>query len=76
LDFVRRNRQTFLNLRELVPQMVVISQGTPEDVKSEIYGHLRRSQLIPRYSPEMTSEGKAEAASPETVATSQTSCSV
>jgi thymidylate kinase len=46
LEFVHRNRRTFLHLRELVPQLIVISEGGEEDVKSEIHGHLSRSRLV------------------------------
>lgn len=74
LEFVQRNRQTFLNLRELVPQLTVIFEGSPEDVKNQIYDHLGRLRFVAGISPEMTTEGKAEVATGKTVAPSQTSC--
>jgi thymidylate kinase len=45
LDFVHRNRQSFLRLCDLVPQLIVISDATAEDVRSEICSHIRRSRL-------------------------------
>jgi len=46
LDFVYRNRQSFLNLRELVPQLIIVPEGKPEDVSSEILRHVNRSRLF------------------------------
>ncbi|MGA1988072.1 MAG: thymidylate kinase [Candidatus Sulfotelmatobacter sp.] len=46
LEFVHQNRQNFLRLRELVPQLIVISDAGVEDVKSEISSHIRRSRLV------------------------------
>ncbi|MGO8794733.1 MAG: thymidylate kinase [Candidatus Sulfotelmatobacter sp.] len=60
LDFVQRNRQTFLNLRELVPHLIVISEGSPENVKSQILGHLFRSRVPTSISPESATKGKAD----------------
>ena len=61
LDFVQRNRQTFLNLRELVPQLIVISEGTPEDVKNDILSHLSRSPVAASSSPESRTKGNPDA---------------
>ncbi len=62
LDFVQRNRQTFLSLRELVPQLIVISEGSPENVKNEIFGHLMRSRIAASISPESTTDDSPERA--------------
>jgi len=67
LDFVQRNRQTFLSLRELVPQLIVISEGSPENVKNEILGHLMRSRVAGSISPESATEGKTDVTSSEAV---------
>jgi len=45
LEFMHRNRQQFLNLRELAPQLTVIPDGAVEDVRSEINFHIERSRL-------------------------------
>jgi thymidylate kinase len=45
LEFMHRNRRQFLNLRELAPHLTVISEGTVEDVRSEINFHIERSRL-------------------------------
>jgi thymidylate kinase len=72
LEFVHRNRKTFLHLRELVPQLIVISDAGEEDVKIEIDGHIRRSRLA-----EITStEGKTEVIVSSAVGRLQSSCSV
>jgi thymidylate kinase len=60
LEFVHQNRRSFLRLRELVPQLIVISDpisdATPEDIGSEIYFHIGRSRLAERSAV----EGKTE----------------
>jgi thymidylate kinase len=45
LEFVYQNRQIFLRLRELVPQLIIISDSGAADVRNEIYFHIRRSRL-------------------------------
>ena len=45
LEFMHRNRQQFLNLRELAPHLIVIPEGGVEDVRSEINFHIERSRL-------------------------------
>jgi hypothetical protein len=46
LDFVYRNRQSFLDLRELAPQLIIVREGRQEDVSEEILGHVNRSWLF------------------------------
>ena len=72
LEFVHRNRRTFLLLRELVPQLIVISEGAEEDVKAEIRGHLSRSRLVEA----VLTEGKTEVPVEGVVVGSQSSCRV
>jgi thymidylate kinase len=48
LEFMFQNRRSFLRLRELVPDLIVIPDATTEDVKSEIGFHVRRSRLARR----------------------------
>lgn len=48
LEFMHKNRQNFLLLRELAPQLIIISDGRAEDVRSEIYSHISRSRLVER----------------------------
>jgi hypothetical protein len=72
LEFVQRNRQTFLHLRELVPQLIVISEATAEDVRNEISFHLSRSRLA-ELPP---SEEKTEAGGICPVVRPQSCCSV
>jgi len=45
LEFVCKNRQNFLRLRELVPQLIVIAEAKPEDVSDEIFSHVSRHRL-------------------------------
>ncbi|MGD0569204.1 MAG: hypothetical protein ABSA78_12425 [Candidatus Sulfotelmatobacter sp.] len=72
LEFVHRNRQTFLRLREFVPQLIVISEAKEEDVRSEIYGHLSRSRLVEGTLTEEKTEVPVDAA----VVPLQSSCTV
>jgi thymidylate kinase len=72
LEFVYQNRRTFLRLRELVPQLIVISEGGEEDVRSEIFGHLSRSRLVEGTLTEDKTEVPVDAA----VVPLQTSCRV
>jgi thymidylate kinase len=72
LEFVHRNRRTFLLLQELVPQLIVISEGAEEDVKAEILGHLSRSRLVEG----VLTEGKTEVPVEGVVVQSQSSCRV
>jgi thymidylate kinase len=45
LEFMHQNRQNFLRLRELAPELIVISDARPEDVRNEIERHIGRSRL-------------------------------
>jgi thymidylate kinase len=48
LEFMHRNRQQFLQLRELVPQLIVIPDAAVEEVRNEIGFHLGQSRLAER----------------------------
>jgi thymidylate kinase len=72
LEFVYQNRQNFLHLRELVSRLIVIPPGTAEDVRNEIYIHIRQSRLL---DPTSTKE-KTEVAVASAVVRPQSSCSV
>jgi thymidylate kinase len=56
LEFMHKNRQNFLLLRELVPQLIIISEGRAEDVRDEICNHIRRSRLVAATLPEEKTE--------------------
>jgi thymidylate kinase len=56
LEFMHQNRRNFLALQELVPQLIVISDAAAEDVRNEIFSHIRRSRLIEGNSTEETTE--------------------
>ncbi len=45
LEFVYRNRRTFLRLHESIPQLITIPEGEVQDVEKEIYGYICRSRL-------------------------------
>jgi len=45
LEFVCKNRQNFLRLRQLVPQLIITAEAKPEDVSNEILFHINRSRL-------------------------------
>jgi thymidylate kinase len=70
LEFVCKNRQNFLRLRELVPQLIVIAEAKPEDVSSEIFFHIIRSRL----SESASLEVKLQPASGKPLAPPRTSC--
>lgn len=72
LEFVYRNRQTFLSLRELVPQLIVISEGPAEDVSHAIYFHISQSRLAAWAS----TKGKPDLAAVSAVVHQQSSCSL
>lgn len=46
LDFVYRNRRSFLHLREIHPSLIVIPSAGVEDVAQEVQAHVWRSKLI------------------------------
>jgi thymidylate kinase len=56
LEFMFQNRRSFLRLRELAPDLIVIPDAPAEEVKSEISFHIRQSRLAERNS----TEGKTE----------------
>jgi len=72
LDFVYRNRRTFLRLRELVPQLIVISDASEEDVRSEIHSRISRSRLVEGTLTEEKTDVPVDAA----VVPLQSSCTV
>lgn len=56
LEFMLQNRRSFLRLRELAPELIVIADAAAEDVRSEILFHVSRSRLTEQNS----SGGKTE----------------
>jgi thymidylate kinase len=46
LEFMYENRKNFLRLRKLVPQLITISDGEAEDVKTQIQSHICQSRLL------------------------------
>ena len=48
LEFLYQNRENFLRLAELVPQLITIPDAEPEEVKREIYARVQSSQLVDR----------------------------
>jgi len=72
LEFMHRNRKNFLLLRELAPQLIIISEGRAEDVRSDIYSHVSRSRLAEG----ALTEEKAEVPEASAVARPQSSCRV
>jgi thymidylate kinase len=59
LEFVHRNRQSFLHLRELAQNMILLPAAGVEEIKKEIHKHLRQSPLGKRAMGKIT-EGAAE----------------
>jgi len=64
LEFMHRNRQRFLQLRELVPQFIVVPDAAVEEVWSEISFHLDQSRLAQRILKEETGVSAARRSSP------------
>jgi thymidylate kinase len=50
LEFVYRNRRTFLYLQEIAPKLITIPEGNAENVRYEIYFHISRSRLAAGFS--------------------------
>jgi thymidylate kinase len=77
LEFVRRNRENFLRLREVAPELIVISEGKPEDVSNEILLHVGRSRLTARLAARNagTSPDENSVPTPDPVVPEQSSCS-
>jgi thymidylate kinase len=71
LEFMHRNRQNFLRLRELAPQLIVVSEAKEEDVTSEIFSHFSRTRRVAGALAEETTEVSAGSA----VVRLQSSCS-
>jgi len=71
LEFVHRNREDFLQLRKLVPQLIVTSPGKPEDVRNEICRHVSRAGIF----ESATTKEKSEETTGSTVVGRQNSCS-
>jgi thymidylate kinase len=76
LEFVHRNRRAFLELQEIVPQLIIISAAIsgagPEEVRSEIIFHISQSRLAERVS----TGGKADVSVESAVVRQQSCCSV
>ena len=45
LEFVHQNRKSFLRLKELVPELIVIPDASEENVRIEIGSHIGRTRL-------------------------------
>jgi thymidylate kinase len=72
LEFMHQNRRNFLLLRELAPQLIIISDARVEDVRNEIHSHISRSRLVEGTLP----EEKADVTGAGAVARLQSSCRV
>lgn len=70
LDFMQKNRQSFLRLKEIAPELLIIHEGSPEEVRCEIFFHIFRSRLL-RPSCQKKTERTADA-----VVREQSSCRV
>ena len=46
LDFMYRNRRSFLELRELAPELLKISAGNADEVEDQIQSHISQSSLL------------------------------
>ncbi|HEY6337573.1 MAG TPA: thymidylate kinase [Candidatus Sulfotelmatobacter sp.] len=46
VEFLHQNRQNFLRLKELVPEMIIISDATEGNVRSEINFHISRARTL------------------------------
>jgi thymidylate kinase len=68
LEFLYRNRRSFLRLRELLPELIVTSASSVEGVEQEIHSHLLRSRLVER----ALHTGKTEAPAQSAVIRAQT----
>jgi thymidylate kinase len=72
LEFLHQNRENFLRLRELAPQLITIPDSDVGGVRREIQLHICRSLLAKIEAH----EGKAEVATEGTVVPPQSSCRV
>jgi thymidylate kinase len=69
LEFMYENRRNFLRLRTLVPQLITISDGEEEDVKTQIQSHICSSRLFNR----VVGGGKTEVSEETSVLLQQSS---
>jgi thymidylate kinase len=72
LEFMYENRRNFLRLRKLAPELIIISDGQAEDVKTEIQSHICRSRLLNT----AASREKTEVVGETSVVLQQSSCRV
>jgi hypothetical protein len=70
LEFMHKNRQSFLRLKEIATEIIVIPEGSPDEVENTIHQHLLKSRLIASNSREIGSS------TTDTVVPKQTSCRV
>jgi thymidylate kinase len=73
LEFMYENRRNFLRLRKLAPQLITISDGHAEDVKTQIHSHICRSRLVLN---NFASGKKTEVTEETSVVLQQSSCRV
>jgi thymidylate kinase len=62
LEFMHKNRQTFLLLQEIVPQLIIVPGAGAEQVRSDINSHISRSRLGEGTLPEGKADVPAECA--------------
>ncbi len=46
LEFMHQNRENFLRLQEIVPELIIVSEAGLEDVTNEILTHICHSRLV------------------------------
>ncbi len=63
LEFMHEYRKSFLRLRELAPELIVIEPAGPEEVKSEINLHIRDTRLFRDILPERKSGASSSSSS-------------
>jgi thymidylate kinase len=71
LEFVRENRENFLRLRQLNSELITISGAAPDDVASEIYFHVCKSQLL----EDIPHRAKTAVTAQDSLVLQQNSCS-
>lgn len=62
IEFMQQNRENFLRLRQLIPQLITIPAAAPEAVASQIFSHVDKSfftreSLSPANTPVETKNG-------------------
>jgi thymidylate kinase len=70
LEFMRANRENFLQLCQVAPRLITISEGAQEDVTSEINFHLQRCRLL----EEIPNQAKTGVSVISTLLFKQSSC--